>query len=180
MNWTVRGGAAQLCEDYPDVVRLLCRFLTGEITARDLAQNANYLPLLHGIGGNHALNALKDPTGGRLAHWPRVWAARTLALIGDSTCAEALVDASRDSEWRIRMQSIRAAGLISASETVDEIADLLVSDLHPRVRQAVALAIGRKGSIRSEMLLGELSTDTEVTVRRAAERAMIKLRSRYG
>ena len=177
LNWTPRNGAAQLREDYPDIRDLLCEVLVGEITAIELATDARYIPLLHGLGGNHALNALKDQTGVRLGHWPRVWAARTLALLGDSACSSALLVAAEDPEWRVRMQVIRAAGLVTNPKTVEEIAHQLVSDTHPRVRQAVALAIGRKGNYQSAMLLGELSRDAEVSVRRAATRAGNRLQS---
>lgn len=175
MTWSPRSGAAQLCEDYPEIGELLCQVLTGKLSASDLACDTSYVPLLQGLGGNHALNALNDPTGARLDHWPRAWAARALAMTGDPSCAHALITAAADPEWRVRMQAIRAAGLVTNSETVSEIANRLVSDIHPRVRQAVALAIGRKGNDQSTMLLGELARDADVSVRRVAERAENRL-----
>lgn len=136
------------------------------------------LPILHGIGGNTALNLLQDPSGARLAHWPRAWAARTLAIIGDEGCSRALVTAAADPEWRVRMQAIRAAGLVADATTVDQMAVVLVADEHRRVREAVALSLGRNGS---ELCLGHLaalSQDAESSVRQAAERAITRLQSR--
>ena len=71
------------------------------------------IPILHGIGGNTALNLLRDTTGRHLPHWPRAWAARTLAIIGGSGCSDFLAIAARDKEWRVRMQAVRAAGLVT-------------------------------------------------------------------
>lgn len=180
MRWTPLSGAARLRDEYPTIQDVLCRILTGTLTSRELARDPTMLPILHGIGGNTALNLLQDPTGTRLAHWPRSWAARTLAIIGDAGCSSAFVKAADDGEWRVRMQAVRAAGLVADSTTVDRMAGLLVSDSHRRVREAVALSLGRKGSEVGLVHLRELSQDAEVSVRRAAERAITRLQSRLG
>ena len=61
--------------------------------------------------------------------------------------------------------------------TVDDAAQRLgVSRL--RVREAVALAIGRNGSELCLDHLRELSRDAEVSVRQVAERAITKLQHR--
>ncbi len=179
LRWTPASGAAQLRNDFPEILDVLCRILTGAITSRELARDPTMLPILYSIGGNTALNLLKDPTGTRLAHWPRSWAARTLAIIGKTGCSSTFVKAANDQEWRVRMQAVRAAGLVADSMTVDRMAGLLVSDSHRRVREAVALSLSRKGS---ELCLGhlrELSQDAEVSVRRAAERAITKRQEWY-
>ena len=178
LRWTPASGAAQLRKEVPEILDVLCRILTGAITSRELARDPTVLPILHGIGGNTALNLLKDPTGRRLAHWPRSWAARTLAIIGDTGCSSAFVSAANDQEWRVRMQAVRAAGLVADSMTVDRMAGSLVSDSHRRVREAVALSLGRKGSELCHGHLRELSQDAEESVRRAAERAITKLQPR--
>ncbi len=64
-------GAAQLRKEFPEIRDVLCRILTGAINSRDLARDLTMTSILHGIGGNTALNQLNDPTGKRLAHWPR-------------------------------------------------------------------------------------------------------------
>ena len=169
LRWTPASGAAQLRKEVPEILDVLCRILTGAITSRELARDPTVLPILHGIGGNTALNLLKDPTGRRLAHWPRSWAARTLAIIGDTGCSSAFVSAANDQEWRVRMQAVRAAGLVADSMTVDRMAGSLVSDSHRRVREAVALSLGRKGSELCHGHLRELSQDAEESVRRSRE-----------
>ncbi len=83
MRWTPASGAVQLHKEFPEILELLCWILTGAVTSLELARDPTMLPILHGIGGNTALNLLKDPSGTRLAHWPRAWAARTLAIIGE-------------------------------------------------------------------------------------------------
>ena len=175
MRWTPASGAAQLRAEFPDIVDVLCKILIGELSSRALAADPSTLPVLLGIGGNTALTLMKDPTGARLAYWPRAWAARTLAIIGDTSCSSTYVRAASDPAWRVRMQAVRAAGLVTDLMTVDKIAGLLGSDSHRRVREAIALAVGRKGGERCFDHLGALSRDAEVTVRRAAERAIDKL-----
>ncbi len=178
MRWTPAGGAAELRSNYPEVAHLLCEILAGRISSRDLATDPTMIPVLQGIGGNHALNLLKDPRGKRLRYWPRVWAARALATIGDPACANSLACGASDTEWRVRMQSVRAAGLVADSSTVEKIASSRVSDPHPRVRAAVALSIGRKGTARSTIWLRDLAQDPELLVRRTAERAITTLQAR--
>lgn len=178
MQWTPTTGAARLVDDVPDILGVLCKILIGDISSRELAADPGMLPILQGIGGRTALALLRDPTGKRLAYWPRVWAARTLALIGDSRCASALLIATSDQHWRVRMQAARAAGLVSDSTTIDRIAELLSSDSQRRVREAVALSIGRGGSKDCLVYLAELTRDDEPTVRRAADRAIIRLQAR--
>lgn len=178
MRWTPASGAAQLRKEFPEILEVLCRVLTGAISSQELARDPTMLPILHGIGGNTALNLLNDATGTRLAHWPRAWAARALARIGDTGCSSAFVKAANDPEWRVRMQAVRAAGLVADAATVDRQAGLLASDSHPRVREAVARSIGRKGSELCAAHLHTLAQDAEVSVRRAAERAITKLRPR--
>jgi HEAT repeat protein len=180
MRWTPASGAARLRVEFPEILSLLCRILTGDVSSRELAADPSMIPILHGIGGNTALNLLRDASGRRLSHWPRAWAARTLAIIGDTDCSSAIESAVRDKEWRVRMQAVRAAGLVAHSATVDRMAEGLASDSHRRVREAVALSVGRNGSDVCVGLLRELSQDVEMSVRRAAERAISKLEPRTG
>ncbi len=180
MRWTPANGARQLQQEFPEVPEVLCRILTGAITSHELAGDPAMLPILHGMGGNTALTLLQDPTGTRLAYWPRAWAARTLAIIGDPACSAAFTTAARDPHWRVRMQAMRAAGLVTDSMTVDRMAGVLVVDPHRRVREAVALAVGRKGGETCLDHLRVLTQDAEVSVRRAAERAVNKLQDRFG
>ena len=177
-RWTPARGAAELSEEFPEILDVLCRILTGAVTSRELARDPTMLPILHGIGGNTALNLLRDPSGTRLAHWPRAWAARTLAIIGDAGCSSALVKAAGDQEWRVRMQAVRAAGLVADSMTVDRMAGILAVDPNRRVREAVARSLGRCGSEQSFGHLSALSRDAETSVRQAAERAIIRLQTR--
>ena len=179
MEWTPAIGASELRKHHPELVDLLCAILSGGYSAHELASDPTMIPILHGIGGSHALNLLKDPSGERLAHWPRVWSARTLAIVGNATCAQALKVGSEDSEWRVRMQSVRAAGIVADPETVDQIAAARSRDAHPRVRAAAALSIGRVGSMHSMAWLSELSEDSVLPVRQAADRAIAALQARY-
>ncbi len=168
-----------MSKEFPDILDVLCRILTGAISSRELARDPTMLPILQGIGGNTALTLLQDSSGSRLAYWPRAWAARTLAIIGDAGCSSALASAASDQQWRVRMQAMRAAGLVSDSMTVDRMAGSLVSDDHRRVREAVALALGRQGSKLCLGHLTALSEDAEASVRQAAARAITKLQGRF-
>ncbi len=76
------------------------------------------------------------------------------------------------------MQAVRAAGLVADSATVERMAELLVLDSNRRVREAVALSLGRMGSDLCLGQLGDLCLDADLSVRRAAERAITKLQSR--
>jgi hypothetical protein len=180
MQWTPAVGAARLRAEFPEILGLLCRILRGDLSSRELAADPTMIPILYEIGGNSALNLLQDSSGRRLSYWPRAWAARTLAVIGNTDCSIAFENAARDEEWRVRMQAVRAAGLVAGSVTVDRMAEALASDSHRRVREAVALAIGRNGSEVCVGILRELSRDVEISVRRAAERAVSRLESRVG
>ena len=177
--WTPSAGASQLRWEYPvGLAELLCTILTGEITPEQMAADVEMHRVLHRLGGKHAIRLLDDPTGERLSHWPRVWAARTLALVGDFRCAPALEQATKDMEWRVRMQAIRAASLVCKPRELDKMGALLISDKSARVRSTLALCLGRNGGSDSIMLLGTLLRDSDTSVRNHADRALTRLQSR--
>ncbi|NKC01938.1 MAG: hypothetical protein GKR90_26030 [Pseudomonadales bacterium] len=175
----LNAGASQLLLYYPvGLTELFCKILVADITSEQLTEDLEMHTVLRCLGGKHATKLLDDSRGAKLIHWPRVWAARTLALVGDTRCVDALELATKDTEWRVRMQAVRAVSLVCTPSRLEEIGASLVSDKSIRVRGMLATCLGRNGGTGSYMLLGTLLRDADVLVRNHAERALARLKLR--
>lgn len=104
-----------------------------------------YRRALLDIGGGHAERLMADESGERLAYWPRSWAARALAYVGDAAAAPALAAASGDEHWRVRMTAIQTIGRLGLPGMTGTLLSGL-TDPHARVRAASVLALERVGS----------------------------------
>lgn len=109
--------------------------------------------MLIDIGNGHAEGLMVDPTGARFDYWPRVWAARSMAYLGDLAAVPTLVVATQDDHWRVRMTAIQSLGRLGA-EDVTPVLVVGLHDAHRRVREAAVVALGRVGN---ENALGPLS-----------------------
>ncbi|MEA1902766.1 MAG: HEAT repeat domain-containing protein [Actinomycetota bacterium] len=88
---------------------------------------------------------MADGAGGRLAYWPRVWAARSMAYLGDLDAVGPLVNGISDEHWRVRMTCIQSLGRLGAEGLTGELVRGL-GDEHRRVREATVVALGRVGN----------------------------------
>ncbi|HEU4750141.1 MAG TPA: HEAT repeat domain-containing protein [Acidimicrobiia bacterium] len=146
MGWTPATGTRNLIErdGLNQAVKELTRLLAGEITGSDLCHEP-WRSVLLSIGDGHAERLMNDPSGARLAYWPRSWAARALAYAGDPAAAPALLSALADPHWRVRMTAIQTLGRLEVEGVTDELVAAL-ADEHPRVRAAAAVALRRLGA----------------------------------
>ena len=143
MAWTPARGTSDLItrEGHHQAIMRLTHLLDGNVAGSDLCHEP-WRSVLTAIGDGHAERLMNDPSGDRLAYWPRSWAARALAYAGDPGVASVLVAATKDDHWRVRMTAIQTLGRLGADGVVDEVRAAL-DDEHPRVRVAAALALTR-------------------------------------
>ncbi len=151
-------------------LRALSDLLSGTVIGPDLA-HAPWRQILLDIGDGHASRLLHDPTGSRLAHWPRAWAARSMAYLGDKRAVLALVSALSDEHWRVRMNSIMSLGRLRVDGVTDSLRRTLL-DEHPRVRHAAVVALGRVGDESAMRDLTALLETSDATTARHIERAI--------
>jgi HEAT repeat protein len=145
VTWTPRSGARSLSSrsGADDALELLTRLLRGEVSGPALTKEP-WFSVLADIGDGHATRLLTDPTGQRLAYWPRAWAARSLAYLKDRRARVALLDALSDEHWRVRMNSVQTLGRLGLQDVTTDLIAML-DDEHERVRAAAAVALGRVG-----------------------------------
>lgn len=121
----------------------LGRLLGGAIDGNALVEGEVRRALLH-IGNGHAFRLMADGTGARLDYWPRVWAARAMANLGDPTAQPHLEAALADPHWRVRMTAVRAIGNLRLEGVSAAVVGLL-DDEHPRVLRAAVRALRHVG-----------------------------------
>lgn len=143
--WTPKRGALELVERVGTdaAMHTLGALLRGEVAGGALLQGEVRRTLIQ-IGDGHAFRLMADETGARLDYWPRVWAARAMANLGEQSAQPHLEEALSDDHWRVRMTAVRAMGnlgLAGVSHTVVE----LLGDEHPRVMRAAVRALAHVG-----------------------------------
>ncbi len=145
MGWTPAIGtrALELRLGRTGALDTLVGLLSGEVAGRDLLE-PDWAEALLDVGDGHAARLMDDPTGGRLADWPRSWAARAMAYLGDPGAAPALLAAFDDRHWRVRMTAVQSLGRLGVMGRTDRLVRML-DDEHPRVRAAAVVALGRVG-----------------------------------
>lgn len=177
-RWTPALGTQQL------VARLgrdrAFEVLTQLVSRRVLTQamlRPPYAEVIRCIGQWDA-GALLDGDGAEhLSYWPRSWAARALAYVGDDDAGPWLVEAFDDDHWRVRMTAAQSLGRLGAVGYEEELGRLL-GDEHPRVRAAAAVALGRTGNEFALVPLRAALDDADATVRRQADRALARVERR--
>ncbi len=138
---TPKAGARALVDELGEDAAISCLtgLLVGEVGPLELRAEPWPRVLAH-LGRGHAARLdLEDPA---LAYWPRAWAARALAYVGDVSTAPWLVRALADDHWRVRMNAVRTIGRLRIAGLESEVAPLL-EDPHRRVREAAELALER-------------------------------------
>lgn len=111
------------------------------------------------------------------AYWSRVWGARGLRYVWDDACAPAVVVGLRDESWRVAEMCVKVSGLREIGEAGEGTAALADHEL-TRVREAVMRTLGRIGDTEHVELVERGLSDEEPAVRRAAARAIERLRRR--
>lgn len=176
MVWTPEIGTHALVNRLGEAgsIEVLVRLLGGSVSLGDLVW-APYRRVLLDIGDGHAEQLMADESGRRLVYWPRVWAARALAYMGNKGVATALLAALGDTHWRVRMTAVQTIGRLGIDGATPQLLERL-DDEHPRVRSATVLALERVGSEEAvERLLQQTATGSE---RSRAERAAARILGR--
>ena len=126
------------------------------------------------VGGEHAQGILD---GAPVLYWPELWGLRALLYVWDAKATPAVVNALHNPAWRVREMAARviiARDLPAAAELTE-----LLTDETPRVRIAVARALGAVGKLDNVEDIRPLLKDPEIEVRRAAQQSIDALRKRF-
>jgi HEAT repeats len=134
------------------------------------ADHADLLPYLAGRPGTAYFE------GGWAGYWVRVWGARGLLYVWDDRATNDVLAGLRDDSWRVAEMCLKVSTL-RALPAGDEAARLSRHDL-PRVRAAAARALGAAGDVEHVTAVGDLLDDGSEEVRRAARRALERMRTR--
>ena len=112
----------------------------------------------------------------RHAYWAQVWAARALLYFWDDALAPDVVVALGHTSWRVREMALK---VVAAREIgcADVLGSLLEDDV-PRVRAALARALGEVGEAEHALPLRRLCQDDDPAVADQAERAVVRLSQR--
>lgn len=157
-----------------EAVEVLDRLLAGDVPERDLVWSPHREVLLD-IGDGHAERLMSDESGRRLAYWPRVWAARALAYVGNKDSSPALLAALGDDQWRVRMTATQTIGRLGIEGVTRQLLERLKDD-HARVRAAAILALERVGTEEAVQQLLRRPVAAGGSAR--AERAVAKILER--
>lgn len=180
-RWTPAEGVRTLRERFGDAraTKILTALLAG-VPSSD-AVLGDYAEALLCIGNGHAEQVLtrwrRDPHAPRLDHWPRSWAARAFAYLGEPKAGTALAEALEDGHWRVRMTAAQSLGRLQVREFEARLRRALL-DPHKRVRRAAAAALGRVGSDASAQALQAALDDDDREVRAEADKALSALAER--
>ena len=110
------------------------------------------------------------------AYWAQVWAARALLYVWDDALAPDVVVALDHPSWRVREMALKV--VVSREIGCADVLEPLASDDVPRVRTALARALGGVGEAEHAPLLRRLGEDHDPAVTRAADRALARLARR--
>lgn len=174
-GWSPARGVRELQRRYGDTVAKvhLSELLAGVSPA--IAVTDPYADVLRLIGNGHAEAVLArwrdDPLAPRLDHWPRSWAARAFAYLGDPAAGPDLAAALEDEHWWVRKTAAQSLGRLGVTGFEAELRRA-VRDPHVRVRRAAVTAIGRVGGDESVEALGRALDDVDAEVRAAADKAL--------
>lgn len=180
VRWTPEEGTLRLVDRLgaARASALLAQLATGRVSAKAMV-GPPYAEVIRCIGRCDPAVFLRQGAADHLAYWPRSWAVRSAAHLGEADAATWLVEAFGDPHWRVRMAAARTLGQLSADGHDEDLADLL-ADPHPRVRAAAAVAMGRIGNEFSLAPLGDALEDHDPEVRRTADRALARVERRIG
>jgi hypothetical protein len=140
------------------------------LTGADPAEHADLLPYLAGRPG------AAYPSDGWAEHWPRVWGARGLLYVWDDSATGAVLAGLRDESWRVAEMCLKVCTLRDLPAGDD--ATRLAGHELPRVRAVAARALGAAGDVEHVSAVEDLLDDGSEEVRRAAHRALERMRTR--
>ena len=110
-------------------------------------------------------------------YWVRSWGARGLLYVWDESCAPSVVQGLADEHWRVAEMCVKVCARREIGTGGPGIAALAGHDL-PRVRSAVARALGLIGDTEHEAVLRRLRDDPDLSVQAAAETALARMAER--
>ena len=142
----------------------------GLLAGADPAGHAELLPYLAGRPG------AAYPDGGWADYWPRVWGARGLMYVWDDRATGSVLAGLSDHAWRVAEMCLKVGALRQLPG--GDAAGRLARHELPRVRAAAARALGAGGDVEHVAAVEELLDDPSDEVRRAAHRALGRMRSR--
>ncbi|GAA1478495.1 hypothetical protein GCM10009623_29410 [Nocardioides aestuarii] len=165
------------------IVELAERLGPDEFTARCVAllqgepreDHLDVLPWLTGHDWSDG-EPVRDPASWK-DHWLRTWGARGLLHVWDDRATDAVVAGLGDEDWRPAEMCLKVAAAHDVAGTGDGAAALADHPL-PRVRAASARALAVVGDTEHLEVVSGLLDDPDESVRRAAARAIERLRSR--
>jgi HEAT repeat protein len=110
-------------------------------------------------------------------YWVRSWGARGLLYVWAEECAPAVVHGLSDQHWRPAEMCVKVSARRELGQAGPGIAALAGHEL-PRVRAAVARALGVVGDTEHVEVVRRLLDDPDSGVRAAAERALPRIADR--
>ena len=169
--WTPAIGAARLVDELGEDTALGClgRLVTGEVPPSDLESPPWPLVVTLISGGKLPSFDFASPQHG---YWPRSWAARALAYVGDEDAAPWLAAALEDGHWRVRMTAAQSIGRLGIRGVEPQLLARL-RDPHQRVRAAAVTTLGRVGGDAVVPRLEEMLEDESELVQ---DRTLVALR----
>jgi hypothetical protein len=130
---------------------------------------------LRWLGGTASQTLLPDSSW--KPYWVRVWGARGLLYVWDESCVDSVVEGLRDEHWRVAEMCVKVCARREIGTGGPGVAALAGHEL-PRVRSAVARALGLIGDTEHEGLVRHLLDDPERSVRAIAETAFNRMSAR--
>lgn len=182
-RWTPARGVEELLARYgTERAKELLTTLLRRIEPA-VAITAPYADVLVLIGDGHGEAVLArwraEPAASGLEHWPRAWAARAFAYVGDPGAGAALAEALEDHHWWVRKTAAQTLGRLRVTAHEAGLVRAL-RDPHVRVRRVAAVALGRVGTVASLEALQRALDDVDDDVRAAADSALSAITARGG
>ncbi len=106
--------------------------------------------------------------------WVRVWGARGLLYVWDVSCIPSVVHGLADEHWRVAEMCVKVCARREIGAAGPAVA-LLADHEPPRVRSAVARALGIIGETEHLEVITSLHDDSEREVAAAAETALERM-----
>lgn len=148
---------------------LLCAAL---LSADDPADHPETLLYLGGPAGR----AVLDGSPSWRPSWARVWAARGLLYVWDDAATGPVLEGLHDDAWRVAEMCLKVC-TVRDLPAGDDAVRLAGHEL-PRVRATAVRALGAAGDVEHVDTVRDALDDEAEEVRRAAHRALERMRAR--
>ncbi len=147
------------------------RTCTALLAGADPGAYRAELAYLGGAGG------FLVPGGGWAAYWARVWGARGLLYVWDPSSEPTVVAGMGDPQWRVAEMCLKVSALREIAAAGDPAVRLASHELS-RVRAQAVRALGVLGDTEHADTVRGAEEDDDLSVRRAAELALRRMRER--